>query len=94
MYKISDEVVKFIEKTIESTAGGKSLAEVKIQRIIFQGNSLSTLLFIIAMIPFNHIQRKCTAAYKISKSQEKINHQMYIDNIKLLAKNEELETLM
>ena len=31
--------------------------------------------------------------YKLSKSQEKINHPMYMDNIKLFAKREkELET--
>ena len=39
MYKVSDKVKKFIEKTIENcrvelTAGEKSLAEVKIQREI------------------------------------------------------------
>ena len=33
--------------------------------------------------------------YKIHKSQEKINHLMYMDVIKLFAKNEkELETLI
>ena len=47
------------------------------------------------MMAFNHIVRKCTAGYKLSKSQEKINHLMYMDDIKLFAKNEkELETLI
>ena len=41
------------------------------------------------MIPLNHIIRKCTAGYKLRKSQEKINHLMYMDDIKLFAKNEE-----
>ena len=41
MYKISDEVINFIKKTIktwkvELTAGRRSLAEAKIQRDIFQ----------------------------------------------------------
>ena len=40
----------------------------------------------------NYILRKCTAGYKLSKSQEKINH---MNDIKLFAKNEkELETLI
>ena len=76
------------------TVRGKSLAEVKIQRGIFQGDALSLLLFVIAMMPLNHILRKCTTGYKLSKSQEKINHLMYMDDIKLFApKEKELETL-
>ena len=65
----------------------------KIQRSIFQWYALSLLLFIIAMMPLNDILRKCIAGYKLSTSQEKIYHLMYMDNIKLFAKNEkELET--
>ena len=100
MYKISHEVINFIDKTmktwrVELTAGGRSLAEAKIQRGIFQGDALSPLLFIIAMMSLNHILRKCTAGYKLSISQEKVNHLMYMDDIKLFAKNEkELETVI
>ena len=43
---------------------------------------------IIAIMPLNHILRKCTVGYKLSRSQEKINHLMYMDDIKLFAKNE------
>ena len=79
----------------ELTAGGRSLAEAKVQRSIFHGDALSPLLFIIAMMPLNHILRKCTAGYNLSRLQEKINHLMYMDDIKLFAKNEkELETLI
>ena len=47
------------------------------------------------MMPRNHILWKCTGRYKLSKSQKKINHLMYMDDIKLFAKNErELETLI
>ena len=47
------------------------------------------------MMPLNHILRKCTVGNKLSKSQEKINHSMYMDDIKLFAKNEKaLETLI
>ena len=79
---------------MELTAVGR-LGETKIQRGIFQGDALSPLLFIIAMMPPNHILRKCTAGYELSRSREKINHLMYMDDIKLFAKNEkELETLI
>ena len=70
------------------TAGRRSLDEAKVQRGIFQGYALSPLIFIIALMQLNHIRRKCTAGYKPSKSQEKINHLIYMDDIKLFAKNE------
>ena len=74
MYKISDEVIKFTEKTMGSLRvkliAGKSLAEVKIQRGIFQGDALSTLLFVIAMIPLSPILGKCRSGFKLHKSQE------------------------
>ena len=100
MYKISHKVINFTEKTlktcrVELTAGGRKLAEVKIQRGIFQRDALSPLLFIIDMIPLNNILRKRTAGYKLSRSQENINHLPYMDAIKLLTKNEkELETII
>ena len=100
MYKIPYEVVNFIEKImqtwrVEQTAGGRSLDEIKIQRVILQRDALSPLLFIITMIPLNHILRKCIGGYKLNRSQEKINHIMYMDDIKLFAKNErELEILI
>ena len=60
MYELSHEVINFIEKTkktwrVELTAGGRSLAEAKFQRCIFQSDALSPLLFRIAMMQLNHI---------------------------------------
>ena len=58
-------------------------------------NALSLLLFSRASMSPNHILRKCTTRYKLSKSHKKINVFMYTDDIKLSAKNEkELETLI
>ena len=93
IYKISNEVIKFIGKTRktwrrELTAVGGWLAEAKIQSCIFQGDVLSPLLFIIAMMPLNDILRKCTTGYKLSKLHVKINHLMYMDAIKVFAQNE------
>ena len=91
MYKISHVIKNLIEKTmktwrVELTAGGRSLAKTKIQRGIFLEDALSPLLFIIAMIPLYHVLRKWATGYKLNRSQEKINHLMYIEDIKLFAK--------
>ena len=39
------------------------------------------------MMSLNHILRKLSAENKLSKSQEKISYLMYMDVIKLFAKN-------
>ena len=100
MYKTSNQVVSFIENTMknrrgELTTGRKSLAEVKIKREIFHRDTLTPLLFLRVIMSLNHTARKCTGRYKLHKSQEKINHLIYMDDIKLFAQNEkELETLI
>ena len=89
LYKVLSELKIFIEKTmqnlkVELAPGGRSLVEVKIRRGIFQGDALSPLLFVIAMIPLNHILRKCTSGYKLTKLQEKINYLMFAKDEKQL----------
>ena len=91
MYKISHGVINLIEHTMkiwrmELTAGGRSIAEAKIQRGIIQGDALSPLLFIFVTMLLNHILRKCKARRKLSRSQENINQLMYMYDIKLFAK--------
>ena len=72
MYKISDKIIKFITEAMKNwkvglTAGGKALAEVKIQRGNFRGYLFSPLLFVIVMIPCNHILRKYTGDEKFTE---------------------------
>ena len=52
------KIINFITKTmknwnVELVAGGRALVEVKIQRSIFQGDSRSPIIFVIAMMPLN-----------------------------------------
>ena len=53
---------------VELIAGGKPLAEVKIQQGIFQGDVPSPLLLVIAMMTLNYILEKITGGYKFTKS--------------------------
>ena len=91
MYKISHEDMNFKEKTmktwrVELTAEGRSFTEANIQVGIFQGDAVSPLLFIIAFMPLNHIVRK--AGSKLRRSKANMFHLMYMDDIKLFAKND------
>ena len=46
-------------------------------------------------MPHYYILKKCTRGYKCTKSPEKVNHLMYINDIKLFVKSEKaLETLI
>ena len=46
------------------------LGEVEIKQGIFQGDSLSPLVFVLAIIPLSLILRKTKAAYEFSESKE------------------------
>ena len=69
------------------TANGMELGEVNIKRGIFQGDSLSPLIFVIIMIPLSIILRETKAGYSLQKNDRKINHLMFMDDIKLYGKN-------
>ena len=62
---------------------GNSELEVDIKWGIFQGDSLSPLVFVLAMIPLGLILWKIMAAIEFSWSKEKINHILFMDNFKL-----------
>ena len=69
-------------------SGNSELGEVEIKRGIFQGDSLSPLMFVLALIPLSLILRKAKAAYEFSESKEKINHLLFMDDLKLYSRSE------
>ena len=66
-------------------SGNPELGEVEIKRGIFQGDSLSHLVFVLPLIL---ILRKAKAAYEVSESKEKINHLLFMDDLKLHSRSE------
>ena len=64
---------------VELTLNSQNFGNVEIKRRIFQGDSLSSLLFIIGVIPLILILRKC---------KERINYLLYMDDLKLYGKTD------
>ena len=69
-------------------SGNSDLGEVEIKQCIFQGDSLSRLVFVLALTPLSLILRKAKAAYEFSESKEKINHLLFMDDLKLYSQSE------
>ena len=77
------------------TANDECLGKVNIRRGIFQGDSLSPLLFVLALFRLSMILRKVSAGYEMTKHGCRINHLLFMDDLKLFAKNEkEIDSLV
>ena len=59
------------------TSGRERLGEVKINRGIFQGDTLSPTLFLITLIPLTILLRDTKTGYMLGGSGGKINHLLY-----------------
>ena len=78
-----------------SLLGNERLGTFKIKRGIFQGDSLSPLLFVFALVPLSLILQTVKAGYEFSKTSPVINHLLYMYDLKLFGKTERyLETLL
>lgn len=67
------------------TLNGRSLGDIEIRRGIFQGDSLSPLLFVLSLAPLSALLNKQKIGYKLRNKQE-INHLLFMDDIKLFGK--------
>ena len=88
-------LVNSMEKRRVMLCAGDSESEVDIKWGIFQGDSLSPLVFVLALISLSLILRKAKAGYEFSGSKVKINHLLFMDDLKLYSRNEkELDSLV
>jgi hypothetical protein len=63
--------------------------DTKIQCGIFQGDSLSPLLFCICLIPLTVQLNRLNTGYEEHITKTKISRLLYMDDLKLIAKSEE-----
>ena len=102
MYKISPVLVNFISVNMTNWQPTLNLHHsngllrsrpININCGIFQGDSLSPLLFCISLIPLSTELNRTQYGYKVGN--QKINHLFYIDDVKLYGKDDsELEGLL
>ena len=75
MFGIAGNVKEFLKASMENwrtdlTLCGESLGSVNIRRGIFQGVSLSPLLFILCMIPFSSTLQKANTGYELKEKKQ------------------------
>ena len=77
------------------TANNEVIGEVEIKRGIFQGDTLSPLLFIMVLIPLSMVLKEMDCGYQFTKGGVKVNHLLFMDDLKLYGKSErELNSLV
>ena len=100
LFKVSPTVVEFLtvknwktQLTLTHESGTLMSDNINIKRGIFQGDSLSPLLFCISLAPLLLLLNSSGYGYKIRTEQ--ITHLLYMDYLKLYAKDDgELEGLL
>ena len=70
------------------SSNGSDLCEVDINRGIFEGDSLSPLIFVICMISLSYLLRKVKAFYEWGRKEFKRNHLLFMDDLKRFGKSE------
>ena len=87
MFGVAENIKSFLVNSMEKwkvmlCSGNSELGEVEIKRGIFQGDSLSPLVFVLALIPLSLILRKVKAAYEFWERKEKINDILFMADLK------------
>ena len=96
--QVGENVVTFPQKSMinwktELASCGETLGLVDIRRGIFQGDSLSPLIFIVCMVPLTKILENAKAGYTLGAVE--INHLFFVDGLKVYGKDKaEIESLV
>ena len=94
MLGIVDNVRSFSKKSMKKwklllSSNRSDSCEVNINRGIFQGDSLSPLILVIWMISLSLVLRKMKASYEWGRKEFKLNHLLFVGDLKLFGKSED-----
>ena len=98
MAQVAENIITFLRKSMvnlktELTSCGETLGLVDIKRGIFQGDSLSPLIFTVCMVPLTETLQDAKAGYTLG--DEKINQLFFMDDLKVYGKDKaQIESLV
>ena len=92
MVGVSEKIKHFWSESMKAwrldlTSNNQTLGGVDIKQGIFQGDSLSSLSFVLCLIPLTVVLHKSESAYRFLSNRKKINHLLFIDFLKSYARN-------
>jgi len=92
MVKVSRTVIEFMKDAMgkwktELTVNGENIGLCNIRRGIFQGDSLSPLWFVIALMPLSKMLQNTGKGYQL-RNGTKVSHLLFMDDLKLYGKSE------
>ncbi|KAJ8281479.1 hypothetical protein GJAV_G00068170 [Gymnothorax javanicus] len=103
LYNVNEEIRSFLRTqmtkwkttiTLKYSEGHIKIPDVQVQRGIFQGDSLSALLFCLTMDPLSKLLKSYDIGYDLSrgrsrKGHKRVNHLLFMDDLKLYAESEQ-----
>lgn len=99
LYNVHPSITNFIAASMKGWKTTMNLSHsqgtlesrtIKINRGIFQGDSLSPLLFVLSLAPLSELLDATTYGYKVGNT--KYNHLLYMDDIKLFSASDSQQT--
>ena len=97
MVNLSDNIIGLIKQSMNKWktnlyADEKLLGSVPIRRGIFQGDSFSPLLFLIALLPLTYILRETGMWYQLEKNVAKVNYLLFMNDLELYGRMTKKQT--
>ena len=88
LVEAAENIVNLLKETMKNwrtnlICSNTDLGAVKISRGIFQGDTLSPLLFVVSLLPLKLVLRKMKQGYSFGKGKSNLNHLLFVDDLRL-----------